>query len=159
MYTTKELIELLKSGKSLESLNAEADSINEQILGDKKMKEVPHTLARIALTSINDTGGFSLNANLVPPISGYMVSRKGMELKTNPAVGNIEAYLSRYWNMVNESSLFFGGWIDETDGTLYLDVSENVQDKDVAMRLAFARGQLAIYDVENGESIYLPERK
>lgn len=123
------------------------------------MRDVSHTMARVALTSINDTGGFSLNANLVPPISGYMVSRKGMELKTNPAVGNIEAYLSRYWNMVNESKLFFGGWIDEVDGTLYLDVSENVESKEVALRLAFQRGQLAIYDVVNQETIYLPERK
>tara|TARA_X000001382_G_scaffold78603_2_gene55130 strand:+ start:260 stop:619 length:360 start_codon:yes stop_codon:yes gene_type:complete len=46
-----------------------------------------------------------------------------------------------------------GGWVDE--GRVYLELSDIVQSKYVAMELAKARREKAIYDFANGKSIYL----
>jgi hypothetical protein len=51
--------------------------------------------------------------------------------------------------------LYLGGWMDGEH--LYLDLSENVLDKKTALFLAENRGQFAIFDVENGDSIYLSQ--
>ena len=46
-----------------------------------------------------------------------------------------------------------GGWVDE--GRVYLELSDIVRSKSVALELAKVRKEKAIYDFANAKSIYL----
>ena len=48
---------------------------------------------------------------------------------------------------------FLGIWVD--DGQAYIDVSVRLMRRNDALKLAKEKGQLAIYDFKNEESIYL----
>lgn len=48
-----------------------------------------------------------------------------------------------------------GGWIDD-EGFLYLELSDVVKSHYVAMELATARNEKAIYDFDNAKSIEVP---
>ena len=48
---------------------------------------------------------------------------------------------------------YLGAWIDE--GITYIDISVLVENKEDALELGKVNNQLAIYDIENNESIYL----
>ena len=47
-----------------------------------------------------------------------------------------------------------GGWVCD-EGVAYIEISDVVASKSVALELAKARGEKAIYDFENAKSIYL----
>lgn len=49
-----------------------------------------------------------------------------------------------------------GGWIDEEDGKAYLDGNTWIADLGTALEVAQDRGELAIWDIEGGKSIYVP---
>ena len=51
-----------------------------------------------------------------------------------------------------DASQVIGGWVDD-DGIVYLEVSDIIKSKSVALELADARGEKAIYDFANGKSI------
>jgi len=53
-----------------------------------------------------------------------------------------------------EESQVIGGWVDN-DGIVYLEVSDIIKSKSVALELAEARGEKAIYDFANAKSIDL----
>ena len=51
-----------------------------------------------------------------------------------------------------------GAWVDVVEdpkGVAYIEVSDVVKSKQIALELAKARGEKAIYDFANSESIYL----
>ena len=48
-----------------------------------------------------------------------------------------------------------GGWVDE-DGQVYVEVSDVVRSHYVAMELAKARNEIAIYDFKNQKGIRNP---
>ena len=50
-----------------------------------------------------------------------------------------------------DASQVIGGWVD--DGIAYLEVSDIIKSKSVALELAEARGEKAIYDFANAKSI------
>lgn len=47
-----------------------------------------------------------------------------------------------------------GGWVDD-DGVAYIELSDIIESRYVAMELAKARKEKAIYDFAKGKSIYL----
>ena len=51
-----------------------------------------------------------------------------------------------------DASQVIGGWVDD-DGIVYLEVSDVIKSKHVAIELAKARGEKAIYDFANAKSI------
>lgn len=56
--------------------------------------------------------------------------------------------------MANDSTNL-GGWRDENTGLLHLDISVVLPCRESATILGKAMGQLAIYDIDSGESLYL----
>jgi hypothetical protein len=50
-----------------------------------------------------------------------------------------------------DASQVIGGWVDE--GIVYLEVSDIIKSFPVALELAEARGEKAIYDFANAKSI------
>ena len=89
-------------------------------------------------------GGASINRDYNSPAQGYMVAIKNFDSMNDMLSNKLEP---------NE---FYGTWLDKEDNNkLYCDISTNIIDYKEAVDLAKKRGELAIYDVEQGCSIYV----
>ena len=59
---------------------------------------------------------------------------------------------------MTEPTQVIGAWVDVVEdpaGMAYLELSDVVKSKQVALELARARGEKAIYDFANSETIYV----
>ena len=66
--------------------------------------------------------------------------------------------MNRLQECSTEPTQVIGAWVDVVEdpaGIAYLELSDVVKSKQVALELAKARGEKAIYDFANSESIYL----
>lgn len=66
--------------------------------------------------------------------------------------------MNRLQSVVSDHNQVIGAWVDVVEdpaGVAYLELSDVVKSKQVALELAKARGEKAIYDFANSESIYL----
>ena len=66
--------------------------------------------------------------------------------------------IKNFQSVVTEPTQVIGAWVDVVDdprGVAYIEISDVVKSKQVALELARARGEKAIYDFANSESIYL----
>lgn len=104
-------------------------------------------------------GGFSVSLDGKSPTSGYMTAVTLDSEFSKPidqfTVEDILDYVIQYAEYLTEPDTYIGGWLDEGIG--YLDVSKNIQDLEEALAAAKAGNQLAIWDVEKFESIYLDD--
>ena len=92
----------------------------------------------------NMKGGCTINRERVTPTKGYMVGVKGYDTLDNMLKVELKD---------NE---YYGTWEDmEDNGKVYFDISTNIIDKEQAIELAKKRHELAIFDIENCESIYV----
>lgn len=109
--------------------------------------------------AVTTNGGASYNITTgeYNPANGYFVSLPNNEIQI-PLKDFHENHLKRYIRDNNEllstNYNFLGGWID--NGIVYLDISQQFDDKRFALTLAVNSGQLAIYDANAKECIYLP---
>lgn len=102
------------------------------------------------------TGGFSLQKNGHEPTKGFMVSFSGSEEKLKASElseKKIADYVERHRSKLSKPNTFFGGWLDESTSTVYLDISYNETNRQKAIQMAEENQQLAIFDVEKGEVI------
>ena len=110
------------------------------------------------VASIIENGGATYNlANGGTVDKGYMVSKKGFEMKFQPEVDVTQAvcqFIKEFGFELYEVENFMGAWIDE--GILYLDISNNIAKRSDAIREGYKNEQLAIFDVVAQESLYLP---
>jgi hypothetical protein len=89
--------------------------------------------------------------------SGYMVSKKGFEMKFLPETKVRDAviqFMEAYGFELCFEENYMGAWVDE--GILYMDISNNFEKRSEAIREGYKNEQLAIYDVVAQESVYLP---
>lgn len=107
-------------------------------------------------------GGFS---RAIPsgavPTDGYMVALMGYE-ETFPAelfcADSLVGYVARHFDtLTSHGDVYLGAW--QSDGVVYLDVSECVPSRAKALFLAVERNQLAVWDVAGAESIYVTRAK
>ena len=66
--------------------------------------------------------------------------------------------MNKLQTLCTEPTQAIGAWVDVTkdpQGVVYIEISDIVKSKQVALELAQARGEKAIYDFANSESIYL----
>ena len=66
--------------------------------------------------------------------------------------------IKNFQSVVTEPTQVIGAWVDVVEnprGVAYLEISDVVKSKQVALELARARGEKAIYDFANSETIYL----
>ena len=105
---------------------------------------------------VKKNGGFSINPLGECPKTGYMVSIKDLyKISLNLIDQDDIDFASE---IASKISGYIGGWLDTTDSNInnfYMDISVNIQDREKAIEIAKKNGQLAIYDIASGESIYL----
>lgn len=139
----------LKHGKHDQSTHGNRYGVNRSEAG-----------ALVAQTD-HPEGGYSYRHGKGSPTTGYTVSLPGysdvMDAKDLTAE-RIMAFAKR-WRKVLKThpQAFLGGWFDS--GKVYLDISENYPDKETALAKAEERGELGIYDVVNGVTIYTSHAK
>lgn len=110
-------------------------------------------------------GGFTLEPSLriFTENQGFMVALTGFEkkFKLSDSLAKIqfEHYVKEYAkqcrDLIKNSGIEakVGAWVD--NGIVYLDISEHIETKEKAMFTAKLRSQLAIYDLNTKESIYV----
>ncbi len=87
-------------------------------------------------------------------LRGFMVSLPGCETKIQMD-GNehtewcISAHAHVHGLVLSDAGNYLGGWVD--NGVLFLDVSRNVATLAEALAVGRAWGQLAVYDLDNGQ--------
>lgn len=110
------------------------------------------------VASIIENGGATYNlVNGGTVNDGYMVSKKGYEMKFEPESDVKKAviqFIKEYGFELHDAENFLGAWMEK--GILYMDISNNIKDRSEAIRKGYEGGQLAIYDVKNEKTIYLP---
>jgi hypothetical protein len=108
-------------------------------------------------------GGVTFNGFELNPDLGYMVSFPGLELKLNInefSLRALERFVSENLPILESvSNSFVGVWLNPDDNCYYLDISEQLFDKEHALRTGMLRDQLAIFDLSEGKTINLPSRQ
>lgn len=111
---------------------------------------------------VRANGGLSVNMlDGSEPTKGYMVARGGTAgaivsaddfydpVKGPEALGD---FLVTYQADLTGGS-YLGLWHNKEDGQVYLDVSDNIMDRDAAVAAGKDRNQISIWDVANFEEI------
>ena len=113
---------------------------------------------------IQESEGFSVRADLLSyKGDGYAVGGSVLHgvfsLQNDDLSFRIfNKEMNRLQALCTEPTQVIGGWTDvvkDPKGVAYLEISDVVLSKQVALELAKARGEKAIYDFYNQESIYL----
>lgn len=103
--------------------------------------------------------GFSVSLAGQEPASGYMVAVND-HTHTFPAdimsdegrlADAIDQMLLSERDVFSQDGMYLGGWVH--DGKLWLEPSENIQDRGEAVSTARQHNQIAIWDVVNGQEI------
>lgn len=104
--------------------------------------------------------GFSLDPRSGrSPTSGFMVSLPGHTHQYPDSVmkdphqlaAAIDHTLMSEKEIFKGSDVYLGGWV--SDGKLWLDPSENINDRELAVKMGRSRNQVAIWDVQGGQEI------
>ena len=89
------------------------------------------------------------------PETGYMVALEGYELQVPVSeffTGIVADYIGEHaQKFVSNPALCLGTWVNE--GIVYLDLSENVPNREQALELGRERHQLAIFNLETFEEV------
>lgn len=101
----------------------------------------------------NNGGTYNKELKSINAKQGYMVSLQGYEKKCKTIEETESAIMENMEIVKGLDGAYLGAWIDE--GIIYIDISILVENKEDALELGKVNNQLAIYDIENNESIYL----
>ena len=111
------------------------------------------------LDLIRNNGGFTLTKDLQAKQGGFACAISGHEvihdINTVSELDIIEYIASKKELASKNSNLCFGSWLDTETNKLYLDLSEVLDDKKTALKKAYKRNQLAVFDLNTFESVYL----
>jgi hypothetical protein len=120
-------------------------------------------LTQSILDRVKANGGLSVNMkDGSEPTKGYMVASPVKQAPVvdaddffNPAKGRkiLGDFVKANKKDLGGGKKYLGLWHNKEDNKVYLDVSENVQDKSTATRLGRQRNQISIWDVVNFEEI------
>lgn len=101
----------------------------------------------------NSGGTYNKELKSINVKSGYMVSLQGYEVKSRTDEETEQAIIKNMEIIKGLDNAYLGTWIDE--GIVYIDISVLVENKEDALELGKINNQIAIYDIQNNESIYL----
>jgi hypothetical protein len=116
-----------------------------------------HVLTRLADALSVPDGGFSFDMTTGADCrSGYAVAvYPALERRIAGRVSSahLMAYIVEHRAVLARPAAVFGGWRNPSDRLAYMDVSIVVRDRRLALMLATAYAQSAIWDFERGMSI------
>lgn len=86
------------------------------------------------------------------PVEGYYVGGAIPSL-VYPSADQVDRGEIAYWIGTKESSQYYGVWVDKETGKVYFDASTFMNYEKYAIPLAAERGEIAIWDIANGQEI------
>ena len=114
---------------------------------------------------VQESEGFSVRADLltyggdgyavggsVPAVGVYKCLNDDLSFR----IFNRE--IKNFQSVMTEPTQVIGAWVDVVEdprGVAYIEISDVVKSKQIALELARARGEKAIYDFANSETIYV----
>jgi hypothetical protein len=114
------------------------------------------TTVRLA-DSLANEGGFSFDLNTgTTPTSGYAVSvnpEANRQTGVRVSAGLIGTYAYAFGHLLDQPGKVLGAWRDTETGITHLDVSTVVGDREDALMLARAFGEIAVWDYAAGAEI------
>jgi hypothetical protein len=121
----------------------------------------PGSLTHVQATRLADAltvpdGGFTVTRDGHDVTSGYALSTSPDHERTyagTVSAADVLAYATEHAAALSAPGAVFGGWRDPDTGVAYLDVSIVVSDRDEALTLARVHDQLAVFDLDHGESV------
>lgn len=116
-------------------------------------------VAQSILDRVKENGGLSVNmVDGSEPTSGYMVA-KGTQYGATVSAADfydpikgpkiLADYMKKNKSDLGTGKNYLGLWHNTENGNVYLDVSQNIQDKGEAISAGQARDQISIWDVAN----------
>jgi hypothetical protein len=108
----------------------------------------------------NGGASYNITTGELNPNVGYFVSVPNHEVKIPFSQFNadvVTTFINTNAELLSGEHTFVGTWIE--NNTVYLDVTEQLFDKRIALRLGLERNQLAIYDATTGKVINLPSER
>ena len=111
----------------------------------------------IQLLKNNSGVSYNMITKEYNPNKGYFVSLPNLETKVSLqslSVDDIVTFINKHRSILQDNKKFVGGWID--NDTVYLDISEQIEDKREALERGYKHNQLAIYNANEGKVIDLP---
>lgn len=120
-------------------------------------------------SATNQKGGVTIRTmSGERPEKGFAVAIPGLGKKIEKAEvsrGEIGLYLRENWDKLTPEGFFLGTWKDSENGTVWLDTVKVIDGDDYAKAFDEAvtfgkgHGELAIYDLLNGEEIALGDEQ
>jgi len=113
---------------------------------------------------IQESEGFSVRADLLSyKGEGYAVGGSVLHgvfslLNDDLSFRVFNKEMNRLQALCTDPMQVIGAWVDVVEdpaGVAYLEISDIVRSKQIALELARSRGEIAIYDFANSKSIYL----
>lgn len=111
----------------------------------------------IQLLKENSGVSYNMITKEYNPNKGFFVSLPNLETKVplnSLNVDNIATFINKHRTLLQDKTKFVGGWVD--NNIVYLDISEQIENKREALELGYKHNQLAIYDANLGQVIDLP---
>jgi len=106
----------------------------------------------------NREAGYSVNIDWTAPTDGYMVGGEAPSLVIRSGetdyYSRVDAWLEINWATLEVSLHNYAGvWTDTETGDIFFDISRNVTDLYMALAIAEARGEIAIWDVASKKEV------
>ena len=98
--------------------------------------------------------GESLNLQGKRPTSGYMVSVRSLPVFDSVKEVNVHEVLKQLPEKLRTVE-YIGVWRDSRTEKIHFDLSINIENYSMAIRIAYTFKQIAMYDVVKEETIYL----
>ena len=113
---------------------------------------------------VQESDGFSVCADLLSyqgdgyAVGGSVLGGVFSLLNDDLSFRTFNREMNRLQTLCTEPTQVIGAWVDvvkDPRGMAYIEISDVVKSKQIALELAKARGEKAIYDFANSETIYL----
>ena len=111
----------------------------------------------IQLLKENSGVSYNMITKEYNPNKGFFVSLPNLETKVDLeslSVDDIVTFINKHRSLLQDKTKFVGGWVDSN--IVYLDISEQIENKREALEIGYKYNQLAIYDANLGQVIDLP---
>ena len=133
----------------------------DKFIDKQRTKFNKKALAEKAKILTEKNGGVTINLEGDIPETGFAFSRNKDTEFVKPmdkwTIDDIERYVDQNFDLLQDDNAFLGVWVDE--GKVYTDVSTVLPDKVGALVEAKNADQLAIFDLENFNSIFVKDNE
>ncbi|MBE3138136.1 MAG: hypothetical protein IMZ43_12215 [Thermoplasmata archaeon] len=114
-----------------------------------QVKKLYHTVLK--------DGGITVTSRLVQvrKQAGFFVSLKNKGIVINLkdfTADELSRQINSLWITLDQ---FIGVWVDKANEKVYIDISVWILDREKAVQKGLTEGQIAIWDIEKGQEVYL----